>query len=341
LPGQKTIRITANKDGWNFNWLRFIRADSIPLTRITVKPDTVTLNAGETKQFTATGYGQDSSVFMVKPVWSVSGTGNTISANGLFNATVAGNYIITAAENTVTDTARAVVNIVYTCSVNNQYEAESASNRATAPRLETCTDVGGGQDFTNLHVNDWFAYNTLNVPAAGQYIISFRVSATAPAKLWVGHTGYNFGSFDIPSTGGAWKTITDTITLPALSYTGIHVQSGTFKFNWFSISNCAPPADSSLARMAYSSVKTSVETGDAKSVRLYPNPTTDQLTLELQEPVYRLCTMLDMQGNVVKQWALSKGQTRVTQNIGALIPGTYILKLENEHKQITFKVIKY
>jgi len=341
LPGQKTIRITADKDGWNFNWLRIIRADSIPLTRIAVKPDTVTLNAGETKQFTATGYGQDSSVFMIQPVWTVSGTGNTISANGLLNAPAAGNYTITATEGTVSGTATAVVKAVYACSVNDKYEAESASNRATTPVLETCTDAGGGQDFTNLHVNDWFAYNTLNVPAAGQYTISFRVSATAPAKLWVGHSGYNFGSVDIPSTGGAWQTITDTITLPALSYTGIHVQSGTFKFNWFSISNCAAPAASSAARMTYSSVKTGVETGDVKSVRLYPNPTTDQLTLELQEPVYRVCTLLDMQGNVVKQWSLSQGQTRVTRHIGELVPGTYLLKLENEHKQLTLKVVKY
>ncbi|WP_217602449.1 carbohydrate-binding protein [Chitinophaga sp. GbtcB8] len=425
LPGQKTIRITANKDGWNFNWLRFIRADSIPLTRIAVKPDPVTLNTGETKQFTATGYGQDSSVFMLQPVWSVSGTGNTISANGLLNAPAAGDYTITATEGAVSgiatahvvtapvltritlapDTvtvplgasqqftatgydqrdsvytftpawaatgadntisaggnftagntpgnyvvtvsggavsATAAVTVGYTCSVNDKYEAESASNRATTPYLETCTDVGGGQDFTNLHVNDWFAYSTLNVPAAGKYTISFRVSATAPAKLWVGHSGYNFGSVDIPSTGGAWQTITDTITLPALSYTGIHVQSGTFKFNWFSISNCAAPAaDSSAARMAYSSVKTGIETGDVKSVRLYPNPTTDQLTLELQEPVYRVCTLLDMQGNVVKQWALAKGQTRVSQHIGSLIPGTYLLKLENEHKKLTLKVVKY
>lgn len=426
LPGQKTIRIQANKDGWNFNWLRFIRADSIPLARLVVKPDTVIMNTGSARQFTASGYGQDSSVFMVNPVWSVSGIGNTISTNGLFQANVVGDYTITATEGTISDTATAHISAVpvltrivitpdtvavpvgasqqftakgydqrdsvfaftpvwattgagnsisatgvftagtapgsftvtasrdsisatavvttgYTCSVDNKYEAESASNRATGPYLETCTDVGGGQNFTNLHVNDWFAYSTLSVPVAGKYTISFRVSTTAPARIWVGHSGYNFGSFAVPSTGGTWQTVTDTITLPALTYTGIHVESGAFKFNWFSISNCAtPPAAplSASAKMAYNDVKYMPETGDTQKVIFYPNPTAGQLTLELKEPVYTLLSVLDMHGTVVKYRRISKGQTRINEDISALPAGTYLLKLENEFKAITFKVIK-
>ncbi|MBS0029050.1 carbohydrate-binding protein [Chitinophaga sp. 22321] len=424
-PGQKTIRIQANKDGWNFNWLRFLRADSIPLARLTVKPDTAVMNTGTAKQFTVSGIGQDSSVFMVQPVWAVSGTGNSISANGLFTANVTGNYFITATEGGVADTAiaqvtavpvltrivvtpdtvavpvgasqqfkatgydqrdsifaftpvwtttgtgniisttgvftagntpgsyvvsasrdtvsgGAVVNTGYSCSVNGKYEAESASNRATGPYLETCTDIGGGQNFINLHVNDWFAYSTLNVPVAGRYTISFRVSTTAAAKIWIGHSGYNFGTIDIPSTGGVWQTISDTITLPALSYTGVHVQSGAFKYNWFSISNCAvaPPGDSSAARMAYSAAAKLPEANHINRVTIYPNPTTGQLVLELKDPVYNRLTLLDLHGNVVKQWRINKGQTRISQDIGTVTAGTYILKLENEHSVATFKVIK-
>ncbi|HEU4553989.1 MAG TPA: carbohydrate-binding protein [Chitinophaga sp.] len=422
MPGQKTIRITSNKDGWNFNWLRFVRADSIPLTRIVVKPDTVTLNTGATQQFTATGYGQDSSVFMINPVWTASGTGGNISGNGLFSAATPADYTITATADTVSGVATAhviappvltrmvltpdtvtvpigaswqftatgydqrdsifaftpvwtvtgagntisasgiftagatpgtytvtatgnglsdtaVVITAYTCTVNDRYEAESASNRATGPYLETTTDVDGGQDFTNLHVSDWFAYSTLNVPATGRYTISIRVSSTMAATIWIGHSGNNFGTINIPSTGGKWQTITDTMTLPALSYTGIHVASGYFKFNWFSISNCAVAPDSS-ARMAYSSVKTIAETGGIKKVSLYPNPTTGLLVVELQEPVYKTAALLDMRGNIVQQWTIPEGQTRITRNIGNLPGGTYILKLENGRRQKTFKVIK-
>ncbi len=129
------------------------------------------------------------------------------------------------------------VNIVE-CSVNTKYEAESFSARHSGPVLETCTDLGGGQNFTGLAAGHYFAYNTLNVPTAGLYRIHFRVSSTAPAQIKVGHSSFNFGIKAIPSTGGQWQTITDTITLPALTYTGIHVQSGSFKFNWFVIDNC-------------------------------------------------------------------------------------------------------
>ncbi len=422
LPGQKTVRITANKDGWNFNWLRFIPADSIPLARMIVKPDSASMNTGQTKQFTATGYGQDSSVFSVTPVWSVSPGGSTINANGLFTGAADGMYTVRATQGGISDTALARVipvpvltrivltpdsitvplgasqqfavigydqrdsvfaftpawtvtgtgntinntgiftagstpgNYVvtvsgagvsgtadvttgYTCTVNYKYEAESASNRATGPYLQTCTDIGGGQNFTNLHVNDWFAYSTLNVPVAGRYKISVRVSTTAPAQIWVGHSGYNFGTIDVPNTGGAWQTITDTMTLPALTYTGLHVGAGTFKYNWFSIDNCAiDTSAASSARMVYT--KMPQATTDAKAAILYPNPTTGRLVISLKAAVYKTLTVLDMQGTVVRQWNLREGETQITRDISGLVGGTYIIKLENAQQSATFRVVK-
>ncbi len=220
-----------------------IRIAPVPvLTRIAITPDSSVVPAGAGQQFTATGYDQNDSIYTFTPAWSVTGSGNRISSNGLLTAgNTTGNYIVKASGRNDSVTATAHVNVAYTCTVSNQYEAESASNRSTGPVLETCTDVGGGQNFKNLSVNDFFAYNTLNVPSTGVYTISVRVLTTATAKLWVGHSGMNFGTITIPNTGGVWKTIKDTMTLPALSYTGIHVQSGTFKFNWFSIDNCAAP----------------------------------------------------------------------------------------------------
>lgn len=425
-PGNKTIRIQANKDGWNFNWLRFLRADSIALARLDVTPAMVNLHTGDVQQFNATGRGQDSSVFMVAPTWSVSGTGASISNKGLFTSTATGDFTITATEAGVTDTASAHITAVpvltrialtpdtvtvpigasaqftaigydqrdsvfaftpvwtvgnaantisstgtftaggtpgadtvtvssggisasavaytaYTCTVNNKYEAETASNKSSNPYLENCTDVGGGKDYTNLWTNDWFAYSTLIVPVAGRYTISFRVSSTVASKLWVGHSGYNFGVYDIPNTGGKWQTVTDTITLPALSYTGIHVQSGNFKFNWFTISNCAVAPDSGAAARtmmtAYSPLKPVVENADNNNVVLYPNPTNGQLSLQVKQPVYKVLSLVDMQGKVMRRWNV-KGQSRISQNISGVPAGMYVLKLENEQQVLTFKLIK-
>lgn len=419
-PGNKTIRIYANSDGWNFNWLRIVRADSITLSSIAVKPDTAHLIVGQSKQFKATGYGQDSSIFNISPtwtttagninttglftsttagtaiitaaagtvsdtasvystvpsvvtritispdsitvpvnasqqftataydqrdsvmpftpVWSVTGSGNTVSTSGVFTAgNTTGNYVVSATSGTIS--ANAAVTTAYTCTVNNKYEAESTSNRATGPYLQTCTDIGGGQNFTNLKTADWFAYNTLSVPVAGRYTISFRVSSTAPATIKVGHSGMTFGIIDVPSTGGTWQTITDTITLPALSYTGIHVGSGTFKFNWFSIDNCAAdPADTAAARLAYSQAP--VTGKEAGKIIIYPNPTTGPVNIDFHGQSYKTVTLLDVQGNVIRQWNIRQQESRLSQDLSFLSSGTYILKLENGNKQVAYRVMK-
>lgn len=420
--GQQTIKIFANKDGWNFNWLSIFRSDSISLSRVAVTPRNVTLNTGQTQQFTATGLGQDSSVFAITPTWSVSGSGaSSINANGLFNASATGNYRVQAAAGSIIDTATvwvttppvltriaiipdtitvplgagqqfvargydqhdslftfkptwsttgtgntidstgaftagntpgtysvtatggavsatAVVSTGYTCTVNDKYEAESASNRATGPILETTTDIGGGQDFTNLKKDDWFAYSTLNVPAKGKYTISLRVWSTAAATAWIGHGGSNFGTIAIPSTGGTWQTVKATITLPALSYTGIHVGSGVFKFNWFTIENCA--VDSSLARMAFAKPVSPIDSTNTGKILLYPNPTSGQLTVNLDGGAYRFLTLMDIRGSVIRQWVIQKGDKQISKNISTLPAGTYLLRLEGGNKSKSFRLVK-
>jgi hypothetical protein len=269
--------------------------------------------------------------------WSVSGSGNVISSTGLLTAgATSGTFTVTATVDSISGTAS--VNIqANACTVNQKYEAESASNRAPGPYLQPCTDVGGGQNFAGLWVNDFFAYNTLNVPVSGLYNISFRVSTTAPAQISVGHSGMRFGIIDIPNTGGAWQTITDTITLPALSYTGIHVYSGTFKFNWFSIDNCAP--DSLNANgMAY--MKQEENRNVVSKTSLFPNPTYGPVNVDIRPDVYRTATLLDMQGRPVRRWNVLPGQTRLNFDVSSMQSGLYILKLEGEKETESLRVIK-
>lgn len=59
------------------------------LTSIVVSPSTVTLNTGQTQQFTAQGKDQNGNNFAVTPSWSVTG-GGTINSSGLFTASTAG-----------------------------------------------------------------------------------------------------------------------------------------------------------------------------------------------------------------------------------------------------------
>lgn len=340
LPALTYTGIHVTSGTFKFNWFSIDNCADEPqvLTRIVITPDTANVVAGGSQQFTATGYDADSNMMALPAVtWSVSGSGNVISSTGLLTAgATSGTFTVTATVDSISATAS--VNIqANACTVNQKYEAESASNRAPGPYLQTCTDVGGGQNFAGLWVNDFFAYNTLNVPVSGLYNISFRVSTTAPAQISVGHGGMRFGIIDIPSTGGAWQTITDTITLPALSYTGIHVYSGTFKFNWFSIDNCAPDS-LNAGGMAY--VKQEESKNVSSKTNLFPNPTYGPVNVDIRPDVYKTATLLDMQGRTVRQWNVLPGQVRLNLHIDAVQSGLYILKLEGEKETESLRVIK-
>jgi hypothetical protein len=329
-----TYVITATANGVSDTSVVQVRQAPV-LTTITITPaDTITVPLGATQQFTAKGYDQYDSLITVTPTWTVTGAGNVISNTGIFTAgNTPGTYTIAATAGGVSGTTVAITG--YTCTVNNKTEAETASSYASGPYLQTCTDVGGGQNFTNLYAGNWFAYSNLNVPVAGRYTISFRVLTTAPATLSVGHSGMTFGTINLPSTGGVWKTISDTITLPALTYTGLHVISGTYKINWFSIDNCAhdttPLLTTGLAAKIDS--KTTVNT-------VYPNPTTGPVTIDLHNQSYKQLTLLDLQGNVLRQWNIRQNETRMSKDLSFLPNGIYILKLEGGSKTSTFRVVK-
>lgn len=422
--GNKTIRIQSNASGWNFNWLKFVQADSVRLARIVVKPDSARLVAGAKQQFGATGYDQDNNIISLTPTWYTNLSGSTVSSTGLFTAgSITGTGTVSAKAGALTGTAKMVVTPVprltrmtltpatvtvpvgasqqftatgydqqdstmpvspvwtvsgagctvsqtgaltagstpgsctvtatsgqikataqattaYTCTVNNKYEAESASARSTRPYLEACTDTGGGQNFTGMYGGDYFSYNTLNVPSPGKYTLRFRVSTTAAARLHIGHSGQNFGTVDIPSTGGSWQTITDTMTLPALTYTGVHVDAGTLKFNWFSIDNCAEEPAPTAATFATIAHNKAGRKPEATATVVFPNPTSGQVTIVLPAHAYNTMTLLDISGKAIRRWHVEPGEQRIVKDLSFLRNGVYMIRLEGSSRSETLKIIR-
>lgn len=345
LPALSYTGVHAVSGSFKFNWLAIDNCAEPPVVpvRMEVTPATIMLATGSTYQFTARGYGSNNQPALLPTVqWSVDGTNNSVDAIGLafMNAT-AGHYPVMAAAGTLHDTAW--VNVV-DCSVNTKYEAESFSARHSAPVLETCTDLGGGKNFTGLAAGHYFAYNTLNVPTAGLYRISFRVSSTAPAQIKVGHSSFNFGIKAIPNTGGLWQTITDTITLPALSFTGIHVVSGTFKFNWFSIDNCASTtamersSSFALSGSNYTEMKES-EIPPATSVS--PNPSNGIILISPGNKGYQAIKMYDAQGKLAAYWRITPCQKLIRKDISSYPGGVYVLLFQGVGMQESFRIVKY
>lgn len=341
LPALSYTGIHGISGSFKFNWFAIDNCATAPtpLASIKVFPDTILLATGSQYSFKATGHDSvGNNVSLSSVQWSVSGTGNSIDSTGLFNGgTTAGNYLVTASEDTISGAA--LIRLV-DCSVNNKYEAESFSGRHSAPVLETCTDIGGGQNFTGLAAGHYFAYNTLNVPVAGVYRISLLVLSTAPSQVRIGHSSFTFKIMQLPSTNGHWMTITDTLTLPALSYTGIHVVSGSFKFNYFMIDNCS--ASSGMNNLAILQTEKTFAEDEGASISkvLYPNPTSGQLTIVPGKTGYRTIRVVNTAGQEVAQWVVNRKDTRVVKDVSGWKAGVYMVILEGEGKRETFKLIR-
>ena len=100
--------------------------------------------------------------------------------------------------------------------------------------------AGGGFNVGWIAPGEWLAFNGLNIPTTGSYIIRLRVAspggATASVDLNAGTI--QLGNFAIPATGGwqNWTTVTRTVTLNAGTYNlGVFAQTAGWNFNWIEV----------------------------------------------------------------------------------------------------------
>ncbi|WP_127127313.1 carbohydrate-binding protein [Pseudoflavitalea rhizosphaerae] len=334
LPALSYTGIHGVSGSFRFNWFTIDNcAAAPPAVKLELSPDTVTMLIGESRQFTATGYDvNDQPVQLPGINFTVTGAGNSIDTAGLLTANaVPGTYQVVAHWQDFSDTSL----VQLACEWSMHHEAESCAFRHSGPSLEACTDAGGGQNFTGLAPGHWFAYNTLNVPAAGLYRISFRVLTTAPASFKVGHSTYNFGIKSIPSTDGAWQTITDTITLPALTYTGIHVISGNPKFNWFRIDNCASSGMMTVLKNSTREISVS-----DNQLTVSPNPSAGNIVISTGNIAYREIKVYDMNGRPVATWPVPPGQRTIIKDISRLPSGIYLLLFQGSSGQQLLRLIR-
>jgi hypothetical protein len=116
-------------------------------------------------------------------------------------------------------------------------EAEAFSGMSGV-QTETCSE--GGQDVGWIEAGDWMSYNSITIPASGNYTISYRVSSPGGSVL---SSDLNAGSIvlgnvGVPATGGwqNWTTVTQNVFLNAGTYSfGIFAQQGGWNINWFKI----------------------------------------------------------------------------------------------------------
>jgi hypothetical protein len=152
-------------------------------------------------------------------------------------------------------------------------EAESYSSMFGVQK-ETTTDTGGGQDVGYIDSGDWMEYSGVNVPAAGDYSVQYRVaSQTAKGVIQFNFDGSSKGTLTLPTTGG-WQTWATTSTTVSGLTAGTHTirlaaNTGGFNLNWFSITG----SSSSSTSTSSSSTSTSSTSTSSTGGPPWPMPT--------------------------------------------------------------------
>lgn len=177
-------------------------------------------------------------------------------------------------------------------------EAESFSNMDGVIKS---TDVDGESTsvVSSFGAWEWMSYSAINLPQAGNHIVSYRVKSNGPAVLQLEEAGEGVhGVLEIASTGGQWATVSHTISFDSGSRAfGLKVTAGDISLNWFSV-DCL---DCSSA----SSSSTSSETAGSSSVGASTSSESSELTASSSSSVDSSNSSSEVSASVVSSSASS------------------------------------
>jgi hypothetical protein len=150
--------------------------------------------------------------------------------------------------------------------IKGQYRSD------TSVDIEACTDTGGGYSLADIQNGEWVEY-TVMVNETAKYNFSFRVATQMSSQsfgLLVDNVSVA-ASVSVPNTGG-WQTWT-TITVPNINLTqGQHVLRLAFASEFFNINYFDVEKVSTVTGIDPDNIEHSV---------VYPNPSTDFLSVKL------------------------------------------------------------
>jgi hypothetical protein len=200
-------------------------------------------------------------------------------------------------------------------------------------QLETCTDVGGGQNVGFANNGDYLDYN-ITVPYAGEYTFRFRVASqysngSISVRLGDGNEFSAIKTISFAGTGGwqSWTSQEYKVNLPEGDYTlRLYSVSGEYNINWFEIS--APTEINEVPQL--------------RNFRVYPNPGNGRFHIEAEfDAITNVSfTFFDLYGNKMCNYHIGNTLSVNTQ-VDDLVsrPGIYFLNFSTETGSLTRKLI--
>ncbi|CAM3893786.1 MULTISPECIES: carbohydrate-binding protein [Flavobacterium] len=211
-------------------------------------------------------------------------------------------------------------------SVLIQAENYSAMNGI---QTEPTTDINGGLNVGYADRGDWMAYNAINFPSSGNYLVEYRVaSAVNGAKISsdLNAGTIPLGTVNIPNTGGwqNWQTVSQSVNVNSGTYNfGIFIQNSGVNINWIKITKMNSKTDSTV-------VNDKIEA----PLSVYPNPT-DSILFFTKEMSQSKVNVVDMKGQI-KEYKVEDNSIDVTD----LEKGIYQIAIEENQVKTNIRFIK-
>ncbi|MFB3387529.1 beta-1,3-glucanase family protein [Flavobacterium sp. LAR06] len=204
-------------------------------------------------------------------------------------------------------------------------------------QVEATTDTGGGSNVGYTETGDWLAYNSINFPTTGSYLIEYRVaSGVTGGRLSSDLNGGTIvlGNVDIPNTGGwqNWQTVSQTVNVNAGTYNfGIYIQNTGMNINWIKITKVGAGL---AAKTALAPVEENVWVETVLNV--YPSPVESTLFVTTDISTENIKIVDSQTGATVS--AQKTGNNGV--DVSRLRKGIYLIVFEKEGKQTIRRFIK-
>ena len=231
--------------------------------------------------------------------------------------------------NSFNDVATSVRVRTITNSSSILIQAENYSNM-NGIQTEPTTDSGGGLNVGYADTGDWIAYNSINFPTTGSYLIEYRVAsamngASISSDLNAGTI--QLGTVNIPNTGGwqNWQTVSQTVNVNAGTYNfGIYIQSTGVNLNWFKITKVG---NASARQVVYE---------EKENILIYPNPVENNLNFSATLKTTKM-QVVDFQRGLNLELPFTNGKML---DVSTLASGIYAVVFEIEGQLITKKFVK-
>lgn len=313
----------------------------------TTQNATVLSWSGATDNVAVTGYDvyKDNTLLnsTTSTTYSVTGLSPATSYNFTVKAKDAAGNISPASNSVNVTTLSGGGNTSYCTSSSNSASDESISNVKFANINKSSTGTSGYENFTSVigNVTKGKTYPITVTPYWPTYTYG---------EAYAVYIDYN-GDGDFADSGElAWSqtatiasSVSGNITIPTTSTTGDVRMRVILKYNSLPASSCGTfdygQVEDYTLRIAPAAAVTSLvdsSLAESSNISVYPNPAKDVISIKSSSRSEFKYQITDALGKVV----LSGNTEAKSIKISSLLPGAYIITLDNGEKQSTVKIIK-